>query len=241
MSKYTTGELAKQCGVSVRTVQFYDTKGLLHPSELTEGGRRLYTDTDLKQMKLICLLKSLGLSLESIKGILQSEHPEKVLLLLLDEQEKQLDAELAEKAEQKRTIAAARACLEKTRAIPENLQSGIETIMMENRKRKLRRVHVTMVLWGSLCTIAEVLALMVWGFNGNWIPFAVVLPIAIVICTLLTRMYYRSTVYLCPACGAAFRPLFREFLFAGHTPKTRKLTCTHCGKKDWCVETAEDQ
>lgn len=241
MSKYTTGELAKQCGVSVRTVQFYDTKGLLHPSELTEGGRRLYTDADLKQMKLICLLKSLGLSLESIKGILQSEQPEKVLLLLLDEQEKQLDAELTEKAEQKKTIAAARACLEKTQAIPENLQSDIEHIMMENRKRKLRRVHLTLVLWGSLCTIAEVITLMIWGFYGNWVPFAVTLPIAMVICALLTRMHHRSTVYVCPACGATFRPTLREFLFSGHTPKTRKLTCTHCGKRDWCVETAEDQ
>lgn len=40
MSSYTTGELAKQCGVSVRTVQFYDGRGLLHPSALSEGGRQ---------------------------------------------------------------------------------------------------------------------------------------------------------------------------------------------------------
>ncbi len=41
MLKYTTGELAKLCNVSVRTVQFYDTKNLLKPSEISEGGRRL--------------------------------------------------------------------------------------------------------------------------------------------------------------------------------------------------------
>ncbi|MFR7719055.1 MAG: MerR family DNA-binding transcriptional regulator [Lachnospiraceae bacterium] len=29
MSKYTTGEIAKLCGVSVRTVQYYDTRGIL--------------------------------------------------------------------------------------------------------------------------------------------------------------------------------------------------------------------
>ena len=29
MSNYTTGEMAKLCNVSVRTVQFYDTKGIL--------------------------------------------------------------------------------------------------------------------------------------------------------------------------------------------------------------------
>ena len=41
MSKYTTGEVAKLCGVTVRTVQYYDTRGILAPSELSEGGRRL--------------------------------------------------------------------------------------------------------------------------------------------------------------------------------------------------------
>ena len=44
MSKYTTGEIAKLCGVSVRTVQYYDTRNILTPSELTEGGRRLYSE-----------------------------------------------------------------------------------------------------------------------------------------------------------------------------------------------------
>ena len=55
MSKYTTGEIAKLCGVSVRTVQYYDTRGILVPNELTEGGRRLYSEDDLKRMKIICL------------------------------------------------------------------------------------------------------------------------------------------------------------------------------------------
>jgi DNA-binding transcriptional MerR regulator len=49
MPDYTTGELARLCGISVRTVQFYDARGLLHPSELTEGGRRLYTEADLRR------------------------------------------------------------------------------------------------------------------------------------------------------------------------------------------------
>lgn len=47
MSKYTTGELAKLCNVTVRTVQYYDKRGILIPTELSEGGRRLYTESDL--------------------------------------------------------------------------------------------------------------------------------------------------------------------------------------------------
>ena len=51
MPKYTTGEVAKFCGVSVRTVQYYDTRNILVPTELSEGGRRLYSEDDLKKMK----------------------------------------------------------------------------------------------------------------------------------------------------------------------------------------------
>ena len=76
MSLYTTGELAKICGISVRTVQFYDTKDLLKPSQLSEGGRRLYTEEDAARLRLICVLKSLGLTLSCIREILKSPNRE---------------------------------------------------------------------------------------------------------------------------------------------------------------------
>ena len=47
VSKYTTGEVAKLCGVTVRTVQYYDARGILVPSEVSEGGRRLYSQKDV--------------------------------------------------------------------------------------------------------------------------------------------------------------------------------------------------
>ena len=49
MSKYPTGEMAKLCGVSVRTVQYYDSRDILVPSELSEGGRRLYSKEKIKR------------------------------------------------------------------------------------------------------------------------------------------------------------------------------------------------
>ena len=52
MSKYTTGEIAKLCGVTVRTVQYYDTRGNLVPSELSEGGRRLTSETNLRGIRI---------------------------------------------------------------------------------------------------------------------------------------------------------------------------------------------
>ena len=47
MSLYTTGELAKKCNVSVRTIQYYDERGILVPTDLTED-----EDCSLKRMLL---------------------------------------------------------------------------------------------------------------------------------------------------------------------------------------------
>ena len=122
MSKYTTGELAKLCGVTVRTVQYYDTRGILIPSELSEGGRRLYSEDDLKRMKVICFLRELDLPIDAISQILKEEHPEKVISLLIEQQESVLSDEISEKQEK----------LEKLRELKNGLKTkadfSLETI-----------------------------------------------------------------------------------------------------------------
>ena len=97
MPKYTTGEIAKLCGVTVRTVQYYDTRGILAPSELTEGGRRLYSEDDVKRMKIICFLRDLGLPIDSISQLLKEEDPGSIISLMLDQQEAALKKEIEER------------------------------------------------------------------------------------------------------------------------------------------------
>lgn len=63
----TVGELARKGGVTVRTLQYYDTNGLLLPSEYSEGGRRMYGRRDIIRLQQILFLKSLGFSLEEIR------------------------------------------------------------------------------------------------------------------------------------------------------------------------------
>jgi DNA-binding transcriptional MerR regulator len=65
--KMTVGELAKIAHVTVRTLQYYDKIGLLKPSDMTEGGRRLYSEKDITILHQIITLKSLGLGLSDIK------------------------------------------------------------------------------------------------------------------------------------------------------------------------------
>ena len=68
----TVGEVAKKMDVTVRTLQYYDREGLLSPSCVSEGGRRLYTDRDIVKLHQILSLKHLGFSLDDIKNRLIS-------------------------------------------------------------------------------------------------------------------------------------------------------------------------
>ena len=100
MSKYTTGELAKLCNVTVRTVQYYDKRGILIPTELSEGGRRLYSESDLQRLKVICFLREVDVPIDAISELLEEEHPEKVISILIEQQESLLMEEIQEKQEQ---------------------------------------------------------------------------------------------------------------------------------------------
>lgn len=236
MSLYTTGEIAKLAGVSVRTVQFYDRKGILPPSQLSEGGRRLYSQEDLGKLQRICLWKTMGLSLEAIKDILESQNADKVLELLLEQQAKALEEDIQDRQQQLRSIRALEENLKSAEKIPVNSISDMEQLM--KNKQKLRKIHGVMIALGVIMDLLQIAGLILWIVQGIWQPFVVCFAVAVVIGVLLTRYYYRSTEYLCPACGARFRPGVKEFLFSKHTPKTRKLTCSYCGEKDYCVEVA---
>jgi DNA-binding transcriptional MerR regulator len=238
MPQFTTGELAKACGVSVRTVQFYDAKELLKPSGLSQGGRRLYSDGDLETLRLICMLKTLGLALTSIKGILESEHRGKVLLLLLDEQARSIGDEIADRQKQLESIKVIQNSIRNLDTLPVHSISDIEHMM--NSQKKLRNTHAAMIVLGILMDLIQLAAILLWIFRGIWLPFAIGMPIVILMGLLMTRLYHRNTAFICAQCGTHFRPPLRKLLFSGHTPKTRLLQCPKCAATGYCVETGAD-
>lgn len=82
----TVGEVAKKMNVTVRTLQYYDRKGLLSPSAESEGGRRLYTDKDVIILHQILSMKYLGFSLNDIKNRLTSlDTPADVANVLIEQ------------------------------------------------------------------------------------------------------------------------------------------------------------
>ena len=65
---YAVSELAKDLGVTPRTLRFYEDKGLLSPQRL--GTTRAYTHRDKVRMILILRGKRMGFSLREIKEFL---------------------------------------------------------------------------------------------------------------------------------------------------------------------------
>ncbi len=235
ISMYTTGEMAKLCGVTVRTVQYYDTRGILVPSELSEGGRRLYSAEDLERLKIICFLRELGMSIDAIGRIFKEENPEEVIALLLEEQKNELTRTLDETRERLDRVEALRAAVKDMNDF--TLESIGNIAYHIKGKQKLRRLRILMTVVGIVMDIIEVATLVLWITKGIWQPFAMGMAVVVALGVWVTLFYSHRTAYICPACHALFSPSLGQILWARHTLKTRRLTCPHCNRKSFCVET----
>ncbi len=255
----TTGELAQACGITVRAIQYYDEKGLLSPTQRSDGGRRLYDEASVERLRTICLLKSLGLSLKAIRGVMESDGSPEVLSCLLQEQEKELVSKTASDQAMLDAVRAERARISRAEGHEPNgaaadegetsattTRPGMghvmgELIPMAEQGTRLRRTQRKMLLEGSVLSAVEIVCVVGGFMTGNWWPLLAALPLIVIITAELVWMYHRDARYVCPHCHATFQPGMREFFFATHTPKTRKLTCTHCHTKDWCIEIASER
>ena len=234
MSKYTTGEIAKLCGVSVRTVQYYDSRNILVPSELSEGGRRLYSEDDLKRMRIICFLREAGVPINSISELFAEEHPEKVISILLDQQEQTLREELEEQQKKLSIIETIKRELKEVKNFSVESIGDIAFVM--KNKNKLRKMRWTMVLTGISVTALQWTSIILWITHGLWWLFAVWACVAIPWGIVVSINYFKHVAYICPECHEVFRPRFKEVFWAYHTPKMRRLTCPKCGHRGLCVE-----
>ncbi|MDJ0614774.1 MAG: MerR family DNA-binding transcriptional regulator [Rhizobiaceae bacterium] len=66
---YRIGDLAREFNVSLRTLRFYEDRGLIHPNRA--GSTRLYSNDDRTRLTVILLAKNVGFSLIDIQEILK--------------------------------------------------------------------------------------------------------------------------------------------------------------------------
>jgi len=67
---FTIGELAGEFGVTLRTLRFYEDKGLISPQR--QGFARIYGRRERARLKLVLLGKRVGFSLDAIKEMLDA-------------------------------------------------------------------------------------------------------------------------------------------------------------------------
>lgn len=238
MSKYTTGEVAKLCDVSVRTVQYYDQRGIVTPDELTEGGRRLYSEDGLRRMKLVCFLRETGLPINVIAELLKESQSSKSIDLLIEQQKRTLKSEIDERGKQLAMLTDLQRGLRTLPTVSVDSIGDIAAIMKQ--KSKLNRMRRMMVLTGLPVSVLQWVSIILWITNGLWWLFVLWAVVAVIYGVVTSKYYYDHVKYVCPECHTPFKPTFKEMFFAPHTPTLRKLTCPHCHVKSYCVEVYDD-
>lgn len=118
---YLIRQLAAKYNLTRTSLLHYDAIGLLCPSARTEAGYRLYSEEDESRLKRILLFRSMGIPLDSIKLLLETDKSRlgNALLLRLNE----LNEEIEELKQRQRNIIN---LFKDIRAIEEYLGDGMD-------------------------------------------------------------------------------------------------------------------
>lgn len=100
---YTISEMANIFGVSRQTLIYYDKIGLFGPAEVNEKGYRFYSPTQVPLMRLICMLRDLGVDLDEITR-LTSSYDVAEMARKLQERVSELDDQIAELEKERNSV-----------------------------------------------------------------------------------------------------------------------------------------
>ncbi|MEE1296628.1 MAG: MerR family transcriptional regulator [Bifidobacterium sp.] len=242
MCQYTTGQIADRCGVSVRTVQYYDSRGILSPSQLSGGGRRLYDDADVKRLGVITFLRGLGFSIDDIKDLLADEQSGNVIDALIGEQETRTMQQLHDAQSRMDTLVALRKALREVKDVDDHdLHALFDARFIVSGRMELRHARRVMAGLAVVMGCVEAGTLVYSIMARHWWVFGIGMAAVMAMGAWLAVYYWRRVAYLCPKCHTVFRPGFWRWSVAGHTPTARRLTCPHCGHRGWCAEVNDDR
>lgn len=99
---YSIGDLAREFGVSLRTLRFYEDRGLLHPRR--EGSSRVYTARDKVRLQMILKGKQLGFTLTEVLELIGAVSQGKTASLELALKPEQIRAQIAHLERQRSEI-----------------------------------------------------------------------------------------------------------------------------------------
>jgi DNA-binding transcriptional MerR regulator len=98
----SVSQIAKRFGLSRTTILYYESCGLLKPGHRTSANYRLYGEKEARVLEQICLYRSVGLSVSSIRAMLAN--PETDVAALLRRRLQELDSDIKRLREHQRVI-----------------------------------------------------------------------------------------------------------------------------------------
>jgi MerR family transcriptional regulator, thiopeptide resistance regulator len=98
----SVSQIAKRFGLSRTTILYYESCGLLKPAHRTRAKYRLYGDKEVQALERICLYRSVGLSVSSIRTMLAN--PETDVAALLRRRLQELDSDITRLRDHQRVI-----------------------------------------------------------------------------------------------------------------------------------------
>ena len=143
---YTVAEFADLAGVTVKALHHYDRLGLLRPRR-SNSGYRLYAARDLERLEQIVALKSIGLTLEQVRVVLDGDV--QALASALRAQRLALETKRAELTRAIRAIERVEATVSLYRALSRGgvLNRLIEAIDLQNDLDVMKRYFKTDTAW----------------------------------------------------------------------------------------------
>ncbi|GIP22644.1 MerR family transcriptional regulator [Paenibacillus sp. J22TS3] len=126
--EYTIQKLGRMAGISTRTLRYYDEIGILKPARMNSSGYRIYGQAEVDRLQHILFYRELGLSLERINELVNSDSFDGVSALK-DHREQLLD--------KKRQLDLLISNVEKTIALHEGRITMTDQEKFEGFKQKL--------------------------------------------------------------------------------------------------------
>lgn len=235
---YTTGELARLCHVTKRTVQYYDKENIVKPSRISEGGRRNYTENYLNQFKLVCLYKNLGLSLNEIKDIIESDNQYELIVDLLTQQQNKIDRQIMNLTELKEKLTIIYNEVSTHKRISVQNEDELNDLIF--KKTYHQKTDKTIYLLLLFYVIILFLSLIVGSLLGGWYMYFIIGMNILLLCGLI-ELHSIHNAYVCPYCHKKFKIGFLKDMLTLHNGKKGKyLKCPHCHQRNWIVETFTD-
>ena len=138
----------------------------------------------------------MDISIKDIAEILESEESKKVIELLLDEQEKNIQADVKKKTKQLENIKGIRSSLASFKDGSQKTIHDISSIMEEKEKRK--KMYKKMLIIAIPLEIVEIVTFVIGILKGIWLPFFVAMAVIPICVAIMFGYWYKRVEYLYP-------------------------------------------